>query len=220
MRPDTQLVGRWFLGVMLAAALYGAPAAAQVPDSLKVDTLQAPDSLQVDTLAAADTIPGEEVEGSDGISPGGAFLRSALIPGWGHAEVGSYVRGAFYFTFESLVSFMLFKTQSRIGVAEERNLLVEEAATARLLAAGTDPVGLEEVLGEEEDVEESRGLVEARKGQREDWLALGLFLLFLGGADAYVAAHLSEIPAAVEIQGDPTGRMEIGVSIPVGLPHF
>jgi hypothetical protein len=153
-----------------------------------------------------------------GISPGGAFIRSALVPGWGHAEVGSYVRGAFYFTFESVVAFMLLKTHSRIGLARERNRLVEEAATARLLAAGTDPLGIEEALAEEEDVEESRGLVEARRGQREDWLALGIFLLFLGGADAYVAAHLSEIPAAVEIQGDPTGRMEFGVSIPVGFP--
>lgn len=197
----------WLLGVTLAVPLAADPAEGQVPDSLKVDT-----------LVVADTVPAEGAAASEGVSPGGAFLRSALIPGWGHAEVGSYVRGAFYFTFESLVTFMLFKTQSRIELARERNLLVEEAATARLLAAGADPATIEEALAEEEDVEDSRGLVEARRGQREDWLALGLFLLFLGGADAYVAAHLAEIPAAVQIQGNPTGRMEIGVSVPVGFP--
>ena len=48
-------------------------------------------------------------------------------------------------------------------------------------------------------------------------MALGIFFLFLGGADAYVSAHLAEFPGAVEINSTPTGGMEVGFSFPVSF---
>ena len=65
------------------------PLAGQVPDSLRAATevAQAQDSLLRDT--------------SRRISPRSAFIRSALVPGWGHAGVGAFVRGAFYFSAEA-----------------------------------------------------------------------------------------------------------------------
>jgi hypothetical protein len=165
-----------------------------------------------------DSLPPEGDTIRRGISPTGAFLRSALIPGWGHAEVGSYVRGAFYFTFESASVFMLFKTRYALKRARDRTRLLEEVRTARLEATGiTDPGEVEAALAEDADIEDSRGLVEARKNQQEDWMAFGLFLLLLGGADAYVSAHLSDFPAAVEIDPGRNGGMQIGVSVPLNL---
>ncbi|MFC1661798.1 hypothetical protein ACFL3S_10165 [Gemmatimonadota bacterium] len=195
--------------VLLALALSDAqPGTAQVQDTLRVDTLPVPE-------APAAEIP----DSAQGITPGGAFLRSVLIPGWGHAEVNAQVRGGFYFAFQSATAFMLYKTHTRLNRAEERDLLLEAAVSARLQAAGVmDPDELEAALAEDPEVEDSRALVEARKDQREDWMALGIFLLFLGGADAYVSAHLADFPAAVEIEATPAGGLQIGVSVPITFP--
>ena len=174
-----------------------------------------------------DTIPPEappaqeeaEEEAPRGISPRGAFLRSALIPGWGHTKVGSYVRGAFYFTTQSATAFMLFKTNTRMARAEDRTEMLEAALVDSLAAAGvTDLLEVEQALADDPEVADARGLVETRDEQREDWLALGVFLLFLGGADAYVAAHLADFPATVEIEPGPQGGLEVAITVPLSFP--
>jgi hypothetical protein len=48
-------------------------------------------------------------------------------------------------------------------------------------------------------------------------MALGIFFLFLGGADAYVSAHLADFPGAVEVNAAPGGGMEMAVSVPVNF---
>ena len=45
------------------------------------------------------------------ISPGGAFWRSFLIPGWGQAATGRYVTGAAFATWEGVCILMTFKAQ-------------------------------------------------------------------------------------------------------------
>ncbi|MCJ7627141.1 MAG: hypothetical protein MUO50_02015 [Longimicrobiales bacterium] len=66
-------------------------------------------------------------------------------------------------------------------------------------------------------VEDLRLLEESRIGQREDWIALGLFLMLIGGVDAYVSAHLADFPAAVVIGPSPATGVEIGLSLPIGF---
>ncbi len=197
--------------IQLALAIWvPGPALSQVLDTLGVDpSVQiAPDTAQ----PSPDTIPL--------LSPGGAFLRSALIPGWGHARIGAQGRGAFYFAVESGIAFMLLKSHSRLEVARDRLALWESVVTARLQAQGIeDPAEIEAALAEDETVSDLRGLEEARAEQREDWIALGIFFLFLGGADAFVSAHLKDFPAPVEVDVDAarSGRVEIGFSVPVGF---
>ena len=67
-------------------------------------------------------------------------------------------------------------------------------------------------------LENMRDLADSRRQQREDWAALGIFLLLLSGADAYVSAHLQDFPAPIEIQATPVGdgRVEVGFRIKVG----
>jgi hypothetical protein len=160
----------------------------------------------------------DESETPQRISPRGAFIRSAIIPGWGHAEVGAHGRGAFYFLAEAVSGFMLVKTHTRLDLARNRRSLRESVLTERILASGVeDPVTVEELLAEDELLQDLAGLEEARGEQREDWMALAIFFLFLGGADAYVSAHLSDFPGAVEIDTNPSGGVEVGLSIPVNF---
>jgi len=194
------------LVAMALAAFPGGASWGQVPD-----TLPPPPPAERVQEQDPDTIPVWE-----GITPRGAFVRSMLVPGWGHAEVGSYVRGGFYFAAQSTTLFMLLKSQSRLVLARERLDLMESVAGARLQASGiTDPIALEDAVGRDPRVEDLRALEVARGEQRQDWLALGIFLVFLGGADAFVAAHLADFPVAVEITPTPEGGLELGFSLPV-----
>lgn len=193
--------------LLLAAALlllWASPARAQEPD-----TLRPPPELEV---------PGTPAEEDEGVSPGGAFLRSMLIPGWGHAAVESYTRGGFYFAAESMSGGMLLKSLLRRGAAEDLVALRREAAAARLRAEGhQDPDSIRALVDGDPDVQSAEGLVEARSQQVEDWAALAIFLLFIGAADAFVSAHLKDFPEPLEVQVGGDGRvMEVKFSVPVG----
>ncbi len=161
--------------------------------------------------AEADTIPVE------GVSPAGAFLRSVAVPGWGHASIGSYLRGGFYLAAQGGTGWMLLRIRSRLASATARVDALEEVETARLELAGiVDPLIVEDSLAANEEIADRRGLVAAREQQREDWLALGIFLILLGGADAFVSAHLKDFPAEPVFNATEDGRVDVGLSIPVG----
>lgn len=162
-------------------------------------------------------VPGDSVEA---VSPSGAFLRGALIPGWGHASSGSLTRGAFYFGVEAAAGWMIYKTARRLSWAQEEQAFWEMHVTERLAREGiTDPEELLASLDEDSEVLRARGLVEAREEQREDWLAAGIFFLLLSGVDAFVSAHLKDFPEALTVEGDPTtGSLEVGVSLPLPAP--
>jgi len=181
-------------------------AVSQVPDSLNVPPPPSQEAAVADSVA-----PG-------GISPRGAFIRSALVPGWGHAEVGAYVRGGFYFGAQTATAFMVAKSHTRFKRAGKRLRLAERVVTARLSAQGvTDPAELESALAEDPVVEDLRALRDSRSEQREDWIALGVFFIFLGGADAYVSAHLANFPVAVEVGANPAGGVEVSLGLPAGF---
>jgi hypothetical protein len=174
------------------------------------------DSLPPAEVAeAGDSLDLTDVPGR--VTPRGAFIRSGLIPGWGHAKVGALTRGAFYFSVEAATAFMVFKTQSRIKSVDARLTLREEAIRAREMARGvTELDDIEQAVDEDPQVEDLRLLREARGDQREDWLALGIFMMLIGGVDAYVSAHLAEFPTALVVEPTPGGGVEVGLSVSVG----
>ena len=201
----------WVL--ILVGTVLPLPLSAQLPDSTRVR----PDSALLDVEEQPASVLVLEEEPSFGITPRGAFIRSAFIPGWGHAKVGAYGRGAFYFLVEAISGFMIVKTHGQVALARDRRALWESVVSERLQVDGPlDPEDLEAALAEDLMVDDLRGLVEARSGQMEDWAALGIFFLFLGGADAYVSAHLSDFPGAVEVNTNEYGAVEVGLSLPVG----
>jgi hypothetical protein len=181
-------------------------------------------TLTVDTSAQQPTPPEPAIDALIqplGVSPTGAFLRSVLVPGWGHAAIGSYTRGGFYFLFESATAYTFLRTRQRLSEARGRAAFRESRLRSDLADEGiTDPEEIQARIGQDEALSSFQDLADSRKGQQEDLLAFGIFLLFLSGADAYVSAHLARFPAPIEVQVSPTssGRAEVAVSIP--LPNF
>jgi len=162
----------------------------------------------------------EELVSRSWPSPAGAFLRSVLIPGWGQSSVGAYNRAGFFFTVDATAAWMFFKTKRTLASAEEVVHLVEASVTAQLVADGTtDPQEIASALDDDEQVMDARDLVSTRSQQREDWLAFGLFMLLIGGADAFVAGHLTDFPdpLTAEFRVTPEGGFEAGFS--VKLPY-
>jgi hypothetical protein len=154
------------------------------------------------------------------ISPGGAFLRSILVPGWGHAAIGSYTRGGFYFGAQATIAFTALRTNVRIGEARDRLALRESLVRARLIDEGiTDPAELDERLQADAGVTELTSLVDSREQQREDLIALGIFVLLLSGADAYVSAHLSRFPEPLAVGATPTAPGVVELELRVKLPN-
>ena len=150
------------------------------------------------------------------VSPGGAFLRAVLVPGWGHVSIGANARAGAYFAIESAVAYGIIRTRRRISEAASRANFREVLLREDLTTKGiTDPNQIENALESDATLADLKSLGESRSDQQEDLVAFGLFLLFLSGADAFVSAHLKDFPDPIAIEGGPTndGRLEIGLKL-------
>jgi hypothetical protein len=148
------------------------------------------------------------------------MIRAMLVPGWGHASIGSYNRGALYFLVEGATFWMFSKSRARLSEAQNRIGLRERVLTTDLAGEGiTDPFEIQERLDQDEGLQELLGLEEARGRQREDWMAFGIFLMLISGVDAYVSAHLQDFPDPIEVNVQPVGQGRMEVSARVRLPN-
>ncbi len=112
---------------------------------------------------------------------------------------------------------MLLRIASRLGSAQRQLDVREDEASAGLAADDiTDPIEVAAALEADETLDSPRNLVSSREQQREDWLALGIFLVLLSGADAFVSAHLQDFPARPVFAVTADDRVEIGLRIPLG----
>ncbi len=173
------------LGAAHASSLQGQqPPAGAVPDSTQAVETQQPQETQQPPRRP---------------SPGGAFLRSLVVPGWGQVAAGSPQRGAFYFTIESMSLWMILKTSKTLGSARDILAMRRFDAEERLIAEGlVDPADLSAAIDADQGVADAFNLEQLRAQQREDWITFGVFFLLLGGADAFGAAHLADFPEPLE----------------------
>ena len=154
------------------------------------------------------------------VSPGGVFLRAALVPGWGHVAIGSYTRGAFYFSAQTATVYTLLRARTRIGTAQDRVRLTKQVVLAELASAGvTDPEAIQQALNGDERLNGVRGLLEARQEQQEDLVALGIFLVLLSAADAYVSAHLARFPDPLDLETNVSSEGAVELGFRVALPN-
>ena len=182
---------------------------------------QDPDPLPPAAAPAQEVpAPGPQVQDSTAysVSPLGAFLRAMVLPSWGHAAIGSYRRGAFYTLAEGGTAWMLLRTAARRSSAREVLAARERWVRAELSQTVTDPEELEVLVAEDPYVDDAQRRVDARQGQFEDWVAMGLFLTFLSGADAFVSAHLRDFPDPIEVGVSPTpgGGVQVGARLKLG----
>jgi hypothetical protein len=186
---------------VLAILVLGSPVIAQVPADPA--PFPVPDSVTVDT----------------GPSPLGAFLRAIAVPGWGHASIGSNRRGLFYASAQSGTAWMILKTSSRRSSAREILAVRESVVRAELVSSGEVPIEeLDDAVAQDPRVVDAQTLVEARQGQFEDWVAMAIFMTFLGGADAFVSAHLRDFPDPIDVTvgPGPEGGVEVGARLRLG----
>jgi hypothetical protein len=175
---------------------------------------------------AADTVQAVSGFEADQVTPGGAFLRSLLIPGWGHVATDSYGRGSFYVALQSGGFWMLGQSLYRRTDARAYARAEREAVRARLEWEGVvHPDSMLLAIEEDSGVPDRDSLVSARDQQVEDWIALSLFLVLLGAADAFVAAHLADYPEPLSLNVLPRRRgegVDVGISIPFsgGFPRL
>jgi hypothetical protein len=178
----------WLLAPLSALALLCA-----APGGAAAQVTPAP---PIDTSAVAR--PDTSVAPADSLQPSarGALLRSLVLPGWGQAYVGAPGRGAIYFGIEAASVWMVFKSRRELGAARQL-----EASLIDPNSTSTPP---------------ELPLAKARRQQVEDWITLSVFFLFFSGADAYVAAQLSDFTQHIGILPGEDGSTQFQVSLPVG----
>ena len=172
----------------LALAFAGIhPACAQRADSARVaPTRLAPkDSVKprggVDTAARLDIQPP--------LSPARAFFYSALLPGYAQSRLGRPLAGGLFMLTESIALGMLRESYAELKQA--RNFRSDS-----LMNIGNDPTTGTPVLQPSSFNDE---LISIRKGRIEDWIAFLVGNHLIAGADAYVAAHLYDLPAQISV---------------------
>ncbi len=183
-----------------------------VASGQETDTLPPPRIPPDQSFLASPTAP------SRNVGPGGAFWRSLLVPGWGHAAVGAYGRGAFYFGAAASVGFMMHKTVSNRNAAQRIRDARASSVARELIVAGTPPDSILILVEEDPRVQEAQELRDTRSQQVQDWAALGIFILLLSGADAFVSAHLMEFPEPLTLEVLPENRLLVGIRLPVQGP--
>lgn len=215
-------------GLVLGPAHGAAQEPIPPPDTTVQDTAPAPappDSARsvvrrpVQDSATADSVPPPR--------PGNAFLRSVLLPGWGQATYDAYFRGGVYYAGWAGAWFMNIKNAAKLGEARELRAVRQRqvvdslqvvAATdtmiAAILADTARAAELAEIIAADSAVNELRKLVDSRKQQRQDWIALTIFWTLASGIDAFVTAHLSDFPATVGITPEPGGGASLRVEVP------
>ena len=181
--------------------------------------------VSAQAVPAPVTAPGASAQNAPleplSVSPGGAFLRSVLVPGWGHVSIGAHSRGGFYFALEAATVYTIFRTRSRLSEARERAAFREELVRERLAQQGiTVPEEVAEALERDDTLVGLQDLVGSRERQQEDLVAWSIFLLFLSGADAYVSAHLARFPQPIQVQITPVDSDRAEVALRLSLPNF
>jgi hypothetical protein len=173
-----------------------------------------PAAAQVDTTAvrverarsAMDSTRPLTLRGGPPISPTRAFLTSLLIPGLGQARLDRGSAGALFATVELGALAMIRRTNEQ--VREARRFLNDSLPTdftvgedGTLQPTSRAPGGF------------TPALVRRRRLHLEDWLAVLAFNHLLSGADAFVAAQLWDLPAAVSIFPNAAGGASVVATI-------
>lgn len=198
-------------------------AAAQEP--VPRDTVVAADTAAVDSLrpALGPRAPAPMDTTRHGPSPRSAMLKSLVLPGWGQFSAGSYVRGSIYMAIGLSSWGMLGKTIHKLGQAEERRDVAVAAALDSLITLVRqdslvaeqlkDPLVFREAVMQDSLVAHRTNLVDARRQQRQDWIAYTAFFTFLNALDAYVAAHLTDFPAELDVERRADGGVTVGMRL-------
>jgi hypothetical protein len=191
---------------------FGEPAAlrAQQADSARTGVPKAAtDSVRRKATPRAPTAsaPGRDPAKTPPVSAGGAFLRSALLPGLGQAALNRPVAGAVFMTAE-LFSLAMWRKASfdlreaRRGAADSLVVNTWQVQNGREVL---DSLGRPVPATRATNRWTQGNIASARATFREDWIAAVVFTHLIAGLDAFVAAQLWDLPAQVALRPAPMG---------------
>lgn len=123
------------------------------------------------------------------LSPRRAFLYSVLVPGLGQSRLGRPTAGALFVLTESIAIAMLREASAELR--EARNFRSDSLVNIGLDPATGQPVQQRSSFND--------ALITIRKGHVEDWIAFLVGNHLFAGADAYVAAHLWDLPSQIDV---------------------
>lgn len=123
------------------------------------------------------------------LTPRRAFLYSLFLPGYGQSILGRPAAGAIFVLSESIALAML--RESRADLDEARRL-----RTDSLVIIGVDGAGVPIRSSSPYDDD----LIDIRRGHVEDWVAFLIANHLFAAADAYVAAHLWDLPSQISVR--------------------
>jgi hypothetical protein len=177
----SRVVGR----AMLLVTVIGGVASAQRTDSARV-------AARIPTVdSTSRTVP------QPPISPRRAFIYSLLAPGYAQSRLGRPTAGAIFVFTESIAIAML-----RESTAELRQARLFRRDTLENI--GNDPLTGAPVLNRTSFNDE---LISIRRGHVEDWIAFLVANHLFAGADAYVAAHLWDLPSQINVSQTQSGTV-------------
>ncbi|MBL8959194.1 MAG: hypothetical protein JNJ98_05020 [Gemmatimonadetes bacterium] len=154
------------------------------------------------------------------ITPRRAFLYSLAVPGLGQSRLQRPSAGAIYVAVEAISVAMLAKSRYDLNIAKRRvrESLVKNFASGPEGATFKDgkPVVQDTVVSRyaQPTNDELRSRLKARRLHYEDWVALLAFTHLFSGADAFVSAHLWDLPRQVEMRTLPSGATGVGFRVP------
>jgi len=173
-----------FLAI-LAAGVIGtiaaSPALAQRADSARAGVAR----TTTDTARARPQPP---------LSPRRAFLYSLALPGYSQSVLNRPTAGALFMLTESIALVMLRESAADLKQARRFR-------TDSLVVIGYDQAGapITQVSAYNDR------LIDIRRGHVEDWIAFIIANHLFAAADAYVAAHLWDLPTQISVESRPDG---------------
>ena len=130
------------------------------------------------------------------LSPKRAFLYSLALPGYAQSVLNRPTAGAIFIVTESIALAMLRESSADLRQAKR-------FATDSLIVVGHSDTGAPVTQASAY----TESFINIRKGHVEDWIAFLIANHLFAAADAYVAAHLWDLPSQISVESRPAGTV-------------
>jgi hypothetical protein len=133
------------------------------------------------------------------LSPRRAFLYSLALPGYAQSVLNRPTAGALFVLTESIALVML--RESSADLRQAKRFLTDSLVVIGYESSGTTSTTITQVSGY------NQRLVDVRRGHVEDWIAFIIANHLFSAADAYVAAHLWDLPTQISVESRRSGAV-------------
>jgi hypothetical protein len=130
------------------------------------------------------------------LSPRRAFLYSLALPGYAQSRLNRPTAGAIFMVTESIALAML--RESAADLRQAKRFQTDSLIVVGYSETGT-PVTQVSAYTE--------SFTNTRRGHVEDWIAFLIANHLFAAADAYVGAHLWDLPSQISVESRPTGTV-------------